>query len=241
MEKVYEDRVKEAELETLRAQRDKLELESREIRERLDETKKTVNWSVRLNSKLGILLLGVFLSGIIVPAFQYNQRAWEWKRENQYQAFQEQEQRKYILLKHVIASMVYVTRSSDVVMNLIKDNDTSAEAVKHALEVIAEAQSNRFEVNTSISYEKELIDDKELSISVGQFFSAYNELIVGQRDMVIALYDDPKARNSTRFGKSVAELVKHADGLNQNYTTLIASIKQSIQRTKDENKTLNFF
>ena len=45
------------------------------------EERKKYGW---IESKIGLLLIGSLITGIFVPTFQYTQKLWEFKRQNQF-------------------------------------------------------------------------------------------------------------------------------------------------------------
>ena len=55
-----------------------------EIRKNISGPQKSSKASSWLNSKIGLLLVGSLITGLLVPWFQFTQKTIEWKRQNQF-------------------------------------------------------------------------------------------------------------------------------------------------------------
>jgi hypothetical protein len=111
----------------------KLEIE-REVREQLARQQaeqsapappKASRWGW-LESKVGLLLVGAIISGVLVPTFQYNQEKLKWHRQNRYENLERQLGSMRESLKQFIAVQALSAQLYDLGLAIRDDQRASA-------------------------------------------------------------------------------------------------------------------
>ena len=210
----------------------KVTIQKKDGREKNEPTKES--W---VNSKIGLLVIGALLSGIIVPTFQYSQKFFEWKRANQYQIYQSDIKSRKLLLNKLIESMSYLAEINELFFDFSIEREKSSSLIRINIETISKIQAKRFKINTEINYLIAETGIDSLQPLYDKFLSLNQKNIIVIKT-VITGNGNEKSRVKREKTDQVKELTKE---INESFLLVRATIMNNIEDKINENSIFRIF
>jgi hypothetical protein len=202
------------------------------------EQSKAIRWSW-LESKLGILLIGALISGILVPLFQFTQEKIKWTRQNRY------ENMKYRLemvrngIKELTFIHAFVAEAYERTRPFVNNETPDAKMLKSYQSQIIEMNNRRFLENAkfvaSLSYFAEneraaiLEAFNEYLSSVHAFISLLDNRVGSRKRMSRATVAE--ATGTAGFDTALRSLM---DEIGENYQYVFSIMQRYLGRLEDE-------
>ncbi len=200
-----------------------------------------------LETKLGLLLIGSLLSGILVPLFQYTQETIKWKRQNRY------ENVKYRLgmMREGMKEFVYVhafnAEAYERIRPFVDNPNVEKKDFDNYSSQHIEMQNRRFQQNAKFAAYLIYFPEKDR----GGLRETYNDYLtsvqtyMGQLERMVQLrYElsqSPKSEALAELQKEFGELTQKVDGslgvINQKYDSVLQIMKQQIGGKEDETES----
>jgi hypothetical protein len=195
-----------------------------------DQSKKS--WA---NTKLGLLIIGAIISGILIPTFQYTQRFFEWRRQNQYNSYSENLQNKKLLLSKFIESMSHLAESHEILIDFYISKDKINIDRNKLLEKLTRIQAKRFQVNTEISFLILLTGNNKIKTEFTNFLKINQEYIYKSKKIITELNDDSISK------ETFDDLKNNLSNIQTSFDLINDVITKNIKETIDENKNFRLF
>jgi hypothetical protein len=195
-----------------------------------DQSKKS--WA---NTKLGLLIIGAIISGILIPTFQYTQRFFEWRRQNQYNSYSENLQNKKFLLSKFIESMSHLAESHEILIDFYISKDKINIDRNKLLEKLTRIQAKRFQVNTEISFLILLTGNNKIKTEFTNFLKINQEYIYKSKKIITELNDDSISK------ETFDDLKNNLSNIQTSFDLINDVITKNIKETIDENKNFRLF
>jgi hypothetical protein len=195
-----------------------------------DQSKKS--WA---NTKLGLLIIGAIISGILIPTFQYTQRFFEWRRQNQYNSYSENLQNKKLLLSKFIESMSHLAESHEILIDFYISKDKINIDRNKLLEKLTHIQAKRFQVNTEISFLILLTGNNKIKTEFTNFLKINQEYIYKSKKIITELNDDSISK------ETFDDLKNNLSNIQTSFDLINDVITKNIKETIDENKNFRLF
>ena len=214
----------------------------KELQDSSEDKQPKFGW---LQSKLGLLLMGGLLTGILVPMFQYTQETVNWKRQNRF------ENTKYRLtmmrdgLKEFVFAHAYVAEAYERARPFLDDPTVTKKDFELYKSQKLDMQNRRFQQNAKFASFLIYFSDKYK----GQIRKAYNDYLRRVEQYLNTLqaiseirYELSQSRSSNeqqlqeKFSQLQGEINNSIDRLNQDYESLLQMMKQQIGEREDESE-----
>ena len=104
-----------------------------------------------MESKLGLLVVGAVLSGVLVPTFQCTQERIKWRQQNQYDALQRQLGSIRDSLKQFVEVQAVSASLYNLGMSLLEGRATSADERAKKREELRTLQQQRIQQNAAFA------------------------------------------------------------------------------------------
>lgn len=187
------------------------------------------------NSKLGLLIIGAMISGLLVPSFQYTQRFFEWKRQKQYENYIEEYANQKLLLKEFIGATVYISESQELLQDYLNFNNAVSIDKKELLDKLNQLQAERFQANAKIEYLIYIIKNEKLEKAYFEGLKASQQYVLDIKETIIHL------KSGMIPLKSVEMLIEKLSAIEENIDTIIKNIKETIDDTNRKNENFHLF
>lgn len=206
------------------------------------EEQKRYGW---IESKIGLLVIGALITGIFVPTFQYTQKLWEWKRQNQFANLTFRLSVMRDCLREFIYLSAFAPEAYERIKPLLEERKLTVEEYKNFERQFVDLQNRRFVQNAKVislmGYFEDLRDFQK--IFEEEYLNAFNlymryvaESITvagcssglpqcGQKKKVEVSLEEQKQRLNTKL----VEL----KGL---HLRVVAKMKEEIGRAENEGK-----
>ena len=187
------------------------------------------------NTQLGLLIIGAIISGILIPTFQYTQRFFEWRRQNQYNSYSENLQNKKLLLSKFIESMSHLAESHEILIDFyISKNKMTIDRNK-LLDKLTHIQAKRFKINTEISFLILLTGNKKIETEYTNFLKINQEYIYKSKKIITELNDDSLSK------ETFDDFKNNLSNINESFDLINDIITKNIKETINENKNFRLF
>jgi len=208
----------------------------------LTEEPKRYGW---IESKIVLLLIGALITGILVPTFQYTQKRWEWKRQNQFANLTFRLNVMRDCLKEFNYLSAFAPEAYERIKPIIKGKKLTSKESEDLERQYVNLQNRRFVQNAKvISLMVHFKDTKDFQkLLEEEYFNAFNlymrdvgEFIsldscasgqspCSQENNVVARFDELKKQLNTKFTE-----------LKASHEMVVAKMKEEIGRAEDEGK-----
>jgi hypothetical protein len=214
----------------------------REVREQLarqqaDEAKPTKKsrWAW-LESKLGLLVIGAIVSGVLVPVFQYTQERVKWHQQNRYNSL-----------------VLQLTNMRESLKQFIAVQALSAELYELGLDVlqarggaITETQVEQWRKDLRALQQRRIAQNAAFAASVFYFPPAaqppirkeWQELIGQSEEMQGLIYgamqSGPKATEAADANELATQLGERLNKVNHTYERLLTMLRQQLLEVENE-------
>ena len=206
------------------------------------EERKRYGW---VESKIGLLLIGSLITGIFVPTFQYTQKLWEWKRQNQFANLTFRLNMMRDCLREFIYLSAIAPEAYERIKPVLKETKLSNKEYKDLEHQYIDLQNRRFVQNAKvISVMIHFKDTRDFQKLFEEEYSNAFNLYMRDVGEVIALKGCASGLTSCGEEQNVrARLEDKKQGLNtklaelkESHKKMVAKMKEEIGRAEDEGK-----
>ena len=206
------------------------------------EERKRYGW---IESKIGLLLVGSLITGIFVPTFQYTQKLWEWKRQNQFANLTFRLSVMRDCLREFIYLSAFAPEAYERIRPLFEETKLTNEEYKDLERQFVDLQNRRFVQNAKVislmGHFRDMKDFRKLfEEEYSNTFSLYMRYVgefITAKGCVSGLKqcgqkkdgEADLAEQRQRLGNKLADL----KGLHEK---VVAKMKEEIGRAEDEGK-----
>lgn len=223
---------------------ERLQLE-RDIRNQLqaaEEPKKKSRFAW-VDSKVGILILGAIVSGVLVPIFQYTQETIKWKRQNRYENVKFRLGMMREGMKEFVFVHEFIAEAYEHARPLVENPIVTQKDVDLYYQQQLELQSKRFQQNAKFAALLIYFPDKQK----GNLRQTYNNYLTDvqtymgrlktaveiRSDLLKKPPDSSAQELRSQFQQIQAELDGAIQKLNQEYEEVLQLMKQLIGESED--------
>ncbi|HET6670519.1 MAG TPA: hypothetical protein VFH15_09825 [Pyrinomonadaceae bacterium] len=200
-----------------------------------------------LDSKLGILLIGSLLTGVLVPVFQYTQETIKWKRQNRYENVKYRlgmmrDGMKEFVFVHAFNAEAYERIRPFAESQVVQKKDFETYFSQHV-----EMQNRRFQQNAKFASLLIYFPEKDRA----NLRETYNDYLtsvqtyMGKLERTVqiryALSQSPRPDQKEVLQLEFQELIQSLDSLleviNQKYDGVLQIMKEQIGGREDESES----
>lgn len=218
--------------------------EKSNIRERLifeNELKKELNWYEKkpeskqawINSKISLLIIGSIISGLLIPWFQYSHKSMEWRRENQFNNYKSNINRKELFLKEFMTLSAFIAEAYEVAKNYDQETFNKKEIIKKLNEI----QSKRFHQIATIHYLLIFIKNDRINDLFKEHTKRSVRLLKSLKQTVNLNNSDDKLLKTKR--EAWSEIDKQINGITSSNKKITDILYLEIERIKRKNEKLH--
>jgi hypothetical protein len=193
----------------------------REVRKQLEPEPKPASW---VESKLGLLLIGFLLTGVIVPVLQYAQETIKWKRQNHFDNVKYNLTGMRDALKDFTSEWAYTAGTFQNAASYLERKDVSAADIAKFAAAETELETKVYQQHARVVASLEYFPDRA---KVGIALEAFR--------VAAAAYYAALRKNVARSGQD--DIEKRISELNEKYTSVVETMRQQIGKKQDENES----
>jgi hypothetical protein len=208
-----------------------------ELKKTLDPAKGASRWAF-LESKLGLVLVGFLLTGVLVPGLQYFQETIKWQRQNRYEnmkyrlGLMRQCMAEFVLLS-AFTSEAYL--KAEPLLGRAEPLDSKDQAPYLAQRI--ELQNRRFQQNAKVSA---LFVHFKAKDALDKDFNAYLRVVSEYMTALDAAVQRARATHRAP-GDESQERLQTLDvltlALNEAYDRVLAGIRKELSEVENESQS----
>lgn len=181
-----------------------------------------------VESKLGLLIIGVVLTGVLIPLFQATQETIRWSRQNRYDNLKYRVESARSATKELTVTHAFVAEAFERARVVSGESPIREEARQNYKGQVLEMQNRRFQQNAKFVGTLELLDETtresitkafNVYLSSVQQFMQVLEIIAQPNATVNGAPDDQSGR------KREVALTSLAKDVDENYERILAMLK----------------
>ena len=204
------------------------------------EEPKRYGW---IESKIGLLLIGALITGILVPTFQYTQKLWEWKRQNQFANLTFRLNVMRNCLREFNYLSAFAPEAYERIKPILKGKKLTSKEYNDLERQYVDLQNRRFVQNAKVkslmvnfkdTKDFQKLFEEEYSNALSLYMRCVREYIAltsyasgltpySQENNVVARLDELKKQINTKLTE-----------LKESHRKVIAKMKEEIGRAEDE-------
>jgi hypothetical protein len=144
-----------------------------EIRKELSESEgvNKSRWSW-IESKLGLLIIGAVLTGVLIPTFQATQETFKWYRQNKYDNLKYRLDSARLAMKELTITHAFVAEAFERTKTVSVDDSKNGDSMKKYKAQTTEMNNRRFRQNAAFVGALGLIEEKDRDV-VQELFNQY--------------------------------------------------------------------
>jgi CheY-like chemotaxis protein len=205
-----------------------------QIRKELASEDKRAPW---FESKLGILLLGFVLTGILVPILQYAQETIKWKRQNHFDNVKYGLTNMRDALKDFASEWAYTAEAYRQAMSYRQRKEISAADLAKFQTDETALESRIYQQHARVVAALEFFPERdEVSSALEAFQLAASDYYAALRASVEAI-PVSGARKTGGAPSSPPDLETRIVDLNKKYSAVVQAMYQQIGKKQDENES----
>jgi len=187
------------------------------------------------DSKVGLLLIGSLITGLLVPVFQYTQQTFSWRRQNRYDNSKYRLSMMRDCLREFVSLSAYAGEAYERAEAALKKGRLGPKDLDAYQMQYVDFQNRRFQQNAKVSSQLIFYDKRE------EMSSIFNRYIGDASEFVRMLHEMVLAKQSTNSGRRGSrEEGRNVDAgilkLNRSYQLLIDEMKRQISALEVENE-----
>lgn len=213
---------------------EKVQFENAIKKELSDSAKpKKYGW---IESKIVLLLIGALITGILVPTFQYTQKLWEWKRQNQFANLTFSLTMMRDCLREFNYLSAFAPEAYERIKPALKGKQLTSKEYDDLEHEYVDLQNRRFTQNAKvISLMVHFKDTKDFQNLFEDEYSIAFNLYMRDIDEFIRISRSVTLQTPNNLDNKVAErLDKLKDQLNSKLMELKASHQKVVYKMKEE-------
>jgi hypothetical protein len=186
-------------------------------------------------TKLGLLVIGSVISGLLVPWLQYTQKSVEWKRQNQFQNTQHRLEQMRECLTNFALLWAYVGEGYERARPLLLDTAVGKDAQQKFEQQFIELQNQRFRQNAKVVSLFIYFDEAEELRNRFQEFLVQSAQYFRDLESVVRARTEAKAgaAGAKSNGAASVDLDNELVQLDRLYSAIVDALKEQIQKVQD--------
>lgn len=218
-------------LERLRAE---TSIRKQLAQEEPDDPPRRSSW---VESKLGLLVIGALLTGVLIPLFQATQETLKWTRQNRYDNLKYRLDSVRSAMKELTLTHAFVAEAFERARLVRMDAPVSAQALKQYRLQILDMHNRRFQQNARFVGSLDLLDDTDregIQLTFNEYVSAVQQFNNVTEELVsLSSANDKKALTLQNAQVSLSKDVS------VNYERTLSMLTMNLHRL--EVKSEHFF
>jgi hypothetical protein len=195
------------------------------------------SWRSVLESKLGLVVVGFMLTGVLVPGLQYFQETIKWQRQNRYEnvkyrlGLMRQCMAEFVLLS-AFTSEAYL--KAEPLLAQATSLDPKAQAVYVSQRI--DLQNRRFQQNAKVSA---LFVHFEAKDALDKDFNAYLKVVSEYMAALEAAVQRPRGNPASEEAsqEKLRELDVLTVALNEAYALVLGGIRKELSEVENESQS----
>lgn len=201
---------------------DRLRLES-EVRKQLESEAvgiKKDRWAW-MESKLGLLLIGAVLTGILIPLFQATQETIRWTRQNRYDNLKYRLESTRSAMRELTLTHTFVAEAYERTKAVVGKSSTTKEKQANYESQVLEMQNRRFQQNAKFIGTLALLDEtarEPIRLAFNDYLSSVQQYM--------QVLEAPRSVTGDRREEALVSLAKDVDA---NYEQTLEMLKNYLR------------